>query len=138
VTYVGNAAHAHLVAKNCLRESSDCAGEVYYITDDTPLEELYTAIKPYVEAQSGFRLSDWSLPYLVAILAMYIVVLVLRLIRPIYQVGEYFPTPAAVTYACTSVFFNRQKATLRLKYYPHFTAEESRENSLKYYKDVKI
>ncbi|OQR69050.1 3 beta-hydroxysteroid dehydrogenase type 7-like [Tropilaelaps mercedesae] len=138
VTYVGNAAHAHIVAKNRLRENSDCAGEVYYITDDTPLQELYSAIKPYVDSQGKFRISDWSIPYLLAILGISILVLIVRLVRPIYQVGKYFPTPAAVTYACTSVFFNRQKATLRLKYYPHYTVEESHENSLKYYKDLKV
>lgn len=86
MTYVGNAAHAHIVAKNCLRQSSDCAGEVYYITDDTPLEELFTAIKPYVEARGQIRMSDWSIPYIFAILAMSIIALILRLIRPIYQV----------------------------------------------------
>jgi len=136
-TYVGNVAHAHVVAKNQLRDSGSCAGEIYYITDDTPLEELYTNIKPYVEAQR-MRLSDWCIPYLIAILFMTIISLVMKLVRPLYQVGEYFPTPSAVTYACTSVFFNRQKATLRLKYYPHYTPEEAQENSLKYYKNLKL
>ena len=86
ITYVGNAAYAHIVAKNRLRENSDCAGEVYYITDDTPLDELYVAIKPFVEAQAT-RLSDWSMPYLVAILIMSLISIVLKIIRPIYQVS---------------------------------------------------
>ncbi|XP_003743458.1 3 beta-hydroxysteroid dehydrogenase type 7 [Galendromus occidentalis] len=137
ITYAGNAAYAHVIAKDRLRENSDCAGEIYYITDDTPLEELYVAIKPFVEAQD-MRLSDWSLPYLFAILIMSLISVILRIIRPIYQVGKLFPTPATVTYACTSVFFNRQKATLRLKYYPCFTPEESYERALEYYKKVKF
>lgn len=138
ITYVGNVAHAHIVAKNALREKTDCGGEAYYVTDDTPLEELYTSIKPFVEAGGDIRVGNSSTPYLIAILIMTIAAFVLKLIRPFYRVSEYFPTPAAVKYACTTVFFNRQKATLRLKYYPCYTAEASVENSLKFYKSVKV
>lgn len=137
-TYVGNIAYAHVIAKNALQKNADCAGEIYYITDDTPLEDLYTSIKPYVEAQGSIRVSDSIIPYLLVILIMNISAFVLRLIRPIYQVGEYFPTPAAVRYACTTVFFNRQKAVLRLKYCPYYTHEMSHKNSLGYYKHVKV
>ncbi|XP_028968164.1 3 beta-hydroxysteroid dehydrogenase/Delta 5--_4-isomerase type 1 [Galendromus occidentalis] len=136
LTYAGNAAYAHILAKDRLRESTECAGETFFITDDTPLDELYASIKPFVEAQE-MKLSELSLPYVAVVFVLLLLSTLARIIRPIYQVGELFPTPSKITAVCMSVFFNRQKAALRLKYYPCYTPEESQERTIKYYERVK-
>lgn len=137
VTYVGNVALAHLRAKDKLAVDETVAGETFYVTDDTPLEDIYEFLRPFVDCQ-GCRLSDYTLPYLVAILGFMLLALVLRLLRPIYKAPSFLPTPSAVTYICTSLFFNRTKATLRLNYYPNVTPDEAVERSVSYYKDIKF
>lgn len=137
VTYVGNAALAHLYAKDKLAVDESVAGEVFYVTDDTPLEDIYEFLRPFVECQ-GCRLSDYTVPYLLAILVLMLLALVLRLLRPVYRPRSFVPTPSAVTYICTSLFFNRTKATLRLGYYPSVSPDEAVERSVSYYKSIQF
>ncbi|KAH6931936.1 hypothetical protein HPB50_001674 [Hyalomma asiaticum] len=137
VTYVGNAALAHLRAMEKLAVDESVAGEVFYVTDDTPLEDMYEFLRPFVECQ-GCRLSDYTVPYLLAILVLMLLALVLRLVRPLYRPRSYIPPPSAVTYICTSLFFNRTKATLRLNYYPNVTPDEAVQRSISYYKSLEF
>ncbi|KAK8772849.1 hypothetical protein V5799_012617 [Amblyomma americanum] len=137
VTYVGNAALAHLRAMEKLAVDESVAGEVFYVTDDTPLEDIYEFLRPFVECQ-GCRLSDYTVPYLLAILVLMLLALVLRLVRPLYRPRAYVPPPSAVTYICTSLFFNRTKATLRLNYYPNVTPDEAVQRSVSYYKSIQF
>ncbi|KAL1472492.1 hypothetical protein MTO96_039281, partial [Rhipicephalus appendiculatus] len=137
VTYVGNAALAHLRAMEKLAVDESVAGEVFYVTDDTPLEDMYEFLRPFVECQ-GCRLSDYTVPYLLAILVLMLLALVLRLVRPLYRPKSYIPPPSAVTYICTSLFFNRTKATLRLNYYPNVTPDEAVQRSVSYYKSLQF
>ncbi|KAM7312585.1 putative 3 hydroxysteroid dehydrogenase [Ixodes scapularis] len=137
VTYVGNAALAHLYAKDKLAVDESVAGEVFYVTDDTPLEDIYEFLRPFVECQ-GCRLSDYTVPYLLAILVLMLLALVLRLLRPVYRPRSFVPTPSAVTYICTSLFFNRTKATLRLGYYPAVSPDEAVQRSVSYYKAIQF
>lgn len=137
VTYVGNAALAHLRAMEKLAVDESVAGEVFYVTDDTPLEDIYEFLRPFVECQ-GCRLSDYTVPYLLAILLLMLLALVLRLVRPLYRPRAYVPPPSAVTYICTSLFFNRTKATLRLNYYPNVTPDEAVQRSVSYYKSIQF
>lgn len=135
VTYVGNAALAHLKAMERLAVDESVAGEVFYVTDDTPLEDIYEFLRPFVECQ-GCRLSEYTVPYLLAILVLMLMALLLRLVRPLYRPRVYVPPPAAVTYICTSLFFNRTKATLRLNYYPSVTPDEAVQRSVSYYRTL--
>ncbi|KAL3222892.1 hypothetical protein MRX96_028323 [Rhipicephalus microplus] len=107
VTYVGNAALAHLRAMEKLAVDESVAGEVFYVTDDTPLEDMYEFLRPFVECQ-GCRLSDYTVPYLLAILVLMLLALVLRL------------------------------ATLRLNYYPNVTPDEAVQRSVSYYKSLQF
>ncbi|XP_013791890.1 3 beta-hydroxysteroid dehydrogenase/Delta 5--_4-isomerase type 1-like [Limulus polyphemus] len=137
VTYAGNAAWAHIRAKNTLCKDKTVAGEVYFITDDTPIIDIYETMRPWVEAR-GFRLSSYVLPYMLVYTILSIVCFFLRLVSPFYKPQEHVTSTAELKYLCTTYFFNRVKSTLRLSYYPIYTPDESNKNSLVYYANVKI
>ncbi|XP_064460844.1 3 beta-hydroxysteroid dehydrogenase type 7-like isoform X2 [Ornithodoros turicata] len=137
VTYVGNAAQAHLQAKNRLATDDSVAGEVFFVTDDTPLEDIYEFLRPFVECQ-GCRLSDYTIPYLLAVLLLWLWALALRMLRPVWHSSCAPPPASSVTYICTSLFFNRTKATLRLGYYPSISPDDAVSRSLDYYKSLKF
>lgn len=137
VTYVGNAALAHLQAKDRLAVDDTVAGEVFFVTDDTPLEDIYEFLRPFIECQ-GCRLSDYTLPYLLAVLLLWLWALALRVLRPVWHFTCTPPPASSVTYICTSLFFNRTKATLRLGYYPSVSPDEAMQRSLEYYRSLKF
>lgn len=137
VTYAGNAGWAHIQAKNTLREDETVAGEAYFVTDDTPIIDIYETMRPWVEAR-GFRLSNYVLPYMLVYAIIFTVCFFLRLISPFYKPKGHVTSTAELDYLCTTFFFNRVKSTLRLGYYPIYDPDESNKNSLVYYANVEI
>ncbi|XP_076336389.1 3 beta-hydroxysteroid dehydrogenase/Delta 5--_4-isomerase type 1-like isoform X2 [Tachypleus tridentatus] len=137
VMYVGNAAWAHIRAKDTLREDKTAAGEVYFITDDTPIIDIYEIMRPWVEAH-GFKLSDYVLPYVFVYILLAVVCFFLRLVSPFYKPEGYITSTEELDYLCSTYFFNRAKATLRLDYHPLYTPDEASERSMSYYANVEI
>lgn len=137
VTYAGNAAWAHIKAKERLIHDNTISGEAFYVTDDTPIVDIYENIRPYVEA-SKHKMSERVLPYWFVYFALVFLSLFLRLVRPIYKMSKPLVPSGVVSYMCSTIFFNRSKAILRLNYQPIYTHEEAQTNSLKYYSKLKI
>lgn len=133
VTYVGNAAWACCKAKDRLRLDPGIGGEQFIITDDTPVQDPFDFIKPYLD-QVNCRLSDRPLPYWILIIILELILIVVTLIRPFYSIDlpEKY-NPRRVRYLCTTFFFNRNKSTLRLTYQPLYTPDDSKKRSLVYY-----
>lgn len=135
-TYAGNAAWACLKAKERIQEDESIGGEEFFVTDDTPIVDPYDFLKPYIESH-GFRLSKYTLPYWLVIMALSLLALLVRVIRPFYAINlsKRF-NPSNVKFICKTYFFNRNKAILRLNYEPFYTPEESDKRSLMYYKSL--
>ncbi|XP_015785978.1 3 beta-hydroxysteroid dehydrogenase/Delta 5--_4-isomerase type 3-like [Tetranychus urticae] len=133
VTYVGNAAWACLKAKDRLRLDPGIGGEEFIITDDTPVQDPFDFVKPYLD-QVNCRVSDRPLPYWILIIFLELVLFLVILVRPLYAIDlpEKY-NPRRVRYLCTTFFFNRNKSTLRLSYAPFYTPDDSKKRSLQYY-----
>lgn len=113
------------------------SGEEFFITDDTPIVDPYDFIEPFVEAKK-FKISKRSIPYLLVQFVLFVLICLMKIV-PIYKFRlpiRY--SPAKIQYFCTTHFFNRNKATLRLDYLPFYNAEQSQKLSCDYYKNLSI
>lgn len=135
---IGNAAWACIKAKEKILIDSSIGSEEFFITDDTPLIDPYDFLLQFIESRN-YKLSKHSVPYVLVQFILLIVILLIKLIKPIYKFKlpiRY--NPSKIQYFCTTHFFNRNKATLRLDYNPLFNEKESLDLSLDYYKNLSI
>ena len=133
ITYAGNVAWSCLKAKERMQEDTSIGGEEFFITDDTPIVDPYDFLKPYLEGQ-GMKISTYSVPYWLVMIALMLLVFIVKLIRPIKAITlPKHMDPKKVQFICKTYFFNRNKAILRLNYEPFYTAEESQKRALAYY-----
>jgi len=138
VTYAGNVAWCALRAKDKLREDSSVAGEVFFVTDDTPIVDPFDFYQPILK-EHGMRLSKWAIPYWILMMLLYVIVFFVRLIKPLYEISlpEYMEIKK-IRFICNTFFFNRNKAILRLDYDPFYTAQESEARAMAFYKQLKV
>lgn len=137
ISYVGNVAWAFVKAKDRLALDETIAGEAFFITDDTPIIDIHELIQPYVEAK-GLGFSSFTIPYWVAWIFLSLICLGIKLISFFYPLKVDVPSVEMLNYICSTFFFNRSKATLRLDYEPIYTPEEAKERSLPYYKNLTL
>ncbi|RWS21336.1 3 beta-hydroxysteroid dehydrogenase type 7-like protein [Leptotrombidium deliense] len=138
LTYVGNAAWACIKAKQKLESDESIGGEVFFITDDTPIMDPFEFAEPYLKS-CGLRLSQRTYPYWLLISMLSIFVFFVKLIRPLFPVP--LPpsmNPGALRYITNIYFYNRNKSTLRLDYEPIFDENESQTKSLQYYSNLNL
>lgn len=136
--YAGNVACACLRAKDKLQVDPSVGGEHFFITDDTKILDPFEFVEPYVKAK-GFQLSARAYPFWLFVLILSLYSWLINLLWSVYPIK--LPanlTTANVRFLCTTYFFNRTKATLRLDYEPLYEHEESETRSLQYYKKVTI
>ncbi|GFG32093.1 hypothetical protein Cfor_06863 [Coptotermes formosanus] len=134
-TYVGNAAWAHLRAKDQLlvtRPGGGIAGLPIFVTDDTPAGDLFTfAQKVTTRADLPPRccLSRWYIPAFLA----YLMAILLELVVLILRVPLSFPPRGVVSFLGSTVLYNRLRAAVHLDYTPIFQPQESYSRANKYY-----
>ena len=62
--YVGNAAWAHIVAAEAMRQNpQEVGGQAYFITDDSPTQNIFEMMKPYLKFHD-LNVSDRKAPIL--------------------------------------------------------------------------
>ncbi|XP_023220647.1 3 beta-hydroxysteroid dehydrogenase/Delta 5--_4-isomerase type 3-like [Centruroides sculpturatus] len=137
MTYVGNAAWAHIKAKQTIGKDESVSGEAFFVTDDTPIIDIYENIRPFVE-ERGFKLSEYVIPYWIVFLFLFFIASITRLISFVFVPPWRIQNPSTLDYICSTFFFNRSKAILRLGYQPIYTPEESREKSITFYSKVQL
>ena len=142
VTYAGNAAWAHILAKNKLDEDQgrrDIGGEASFITDDTPIDNPYKFLEPFLQSQR-MKLSSMMFPATLGIIFVLLLHIICRLLKPLTlgRLQNPFPHPGTLYYVLCIYCFNRLKSILRLDYKPLYTPEKSISNSIAYYKSVQL
>lgn len=137
VCYVGNAAWAHVKAKDRLAVDETISGEAFFVTDDTPIIDIHEHLQYYIEAR-GYKVSDYIFPYWLAWIVLSLLGLIISIINMFVKFEVDIPPVSSLNYMCSTFFFNRSKATLRLDYQPLYSPEEAKELSLKYYKNVTL
>jgi nucleoside-diphosphate-sugar epimerase len=131
--YVGNVAHAHLLAAASLLEGNgSVAGEAYFITDG-PGSNFFTFFDRFVTG-AGYRIWPRNLwlprgvAYALGTLSEGIAILV----RPL---KKYRPKLSrfAVTYTCTDYTFRSEKANRDFGFVPKYNPEEAYQRTVTYF-----
>jgi nucleoside-diphosphate-sugar epimerase len=135
--YVGNMAHAHLLAAKALIENNERVnGSIYFITDG-PGGNFFKFFDAIVEA-AGYRIwpKNLWLPKPLAYSMGSISEFVAFLMRPIKHYVPKF-SRFAVTYTCTDFTFNSEKAKRDFGFIPKYSAKEAFERTVAYFRKDK-
>jgi nucleoside-diphosphate-sugar epimerase len=125
--FSGNAAHAHILAAECLTPDSSVAGQIYFITDFQAVN-FFDFMIPFLD-QLGIPVPRISIPYRLAnVLAWFV---------------EKFSTRSnfnrfAVYNVCVDHTFVHDKATNDFGYQPVFTPDEAFSITLEWLKTQKF
>lgn len=132
--YVGNVAHAHvLAAEALLRADERVAGEAYFITD-VPARNLFDFLEPFVEA-AGYRMYPrWvRIPGPLMYAVAFVVETATRWLRPVYRMAPVV-SRFAVDYLCHDFTFVSHKAGRDLGYVPKYSADEAIARTVAFYR----
>lgn len=135
ISYVGNVAWSFIKAKDKLVVDDTIAGEAFFITDDTPIIDIHEHLLPYLYIR-GFGTSRFVFPYWIVWLFLSVICFCFKFIHIFWKFDTNVPSVNSLNYMCSTFFFNRSKATLRLDYEPIYSPAESMKRSLPYYRDV--
>ena len=135
--YVGNAAWAHIVAAEAMRQSpQEVGGQAYFITDDSPSQNIFEMMTPYLQLH-GLNVSDRKARFWVVYSLIYIFEAIFVWLRPIVKLNLPIET-CRLTYLNNTYTFNSIKARKTLGYSPLFTYSEAMKRSLEYYKSIDL
>jgi nucleoside-diphosphate-sugar epimerase len=132
--YVGNVAHAHVMAlKALLTDGSRTAGNVYFLTDSPP-ENFFKFLDPVVEA-SGYPIKPKNLWIPKGI--MYILGCLAEagawLLRPFKKINPDV-SRFAVSYTCNDFTFSGDKARRDFGFEPKYGHREAFETTVQWFK----
>lgn len=133
--YVGNVAHAHLLAARALlRPGSPAAGQVYFVTD-FPAKNFFDYLEPILNG-AGYRMLPWALSVPRGVMYGLAVALegAARLLRPVVR---FTPTVTrfAVDFVCLELTFRSDKAARELGYRPIYSEEQAFARTIAYFGD---
>lgn len=132
--YVGNMAHAHVLAASALWSgNAKIAGQIYFITDGegTNFFKFFDQVvlgAGYKIFPKNLWLPRW-LAYAIGSISEFIAVL----IRPIHHYNPKF-SRFAVIYTCTDFTFSAKKAKSDFDFLPKYNDEEALERTSLYYR----
>jgi nucleoside-diphosphate-sugar epimerase len=132
--YVGNTAHAHLLAGASLLEGSrEVAGQAYFLTDGEA-SNFFSFFDPFVEA-CGYKIwpSQLWLPRRFAYFLGAVSESMAFILRPLKR---YSPKLSrfAVVYTCTDFTFSAEKAQRDFGFVPKYGTEEAFERTVKHFR----
>ena len=122
--YSENAAHAHVLAAKNLYEGSAVAGNIYFITDHQPAENLFDFMKPFLEGL-GLKPPKKSIPYPVA----YTMGWINEKVNPRSVFNTF-----AIIQTCIDHTYIYNKATKDFGYKPIVSKEEAFKRTLEWFK----
>jgi len=132
--YVGNVAHAHVLAmKRLLEPGSATAGQTYFIVD-YPAVNFFDFMEPLM-ARVGFALPPRSryVPFGLAYGLGALTELVAKLSRPVFAFKPAL-TRSSVNIVCQDMCFVGDKAVHELGYRPIYTEAECLERTAEYFR----
>jgi nucleoside-diphosphate-sugar epimerase len=123
--YSENAAHVHLLAAERLFPGSPVAGQIYFVGDHYPANNLFDFMEPYLEAL-GLPAPRRSIPYPVA----YGLACVAELVAPRSNLTRF-----AVVQTCVDHTYRHDKAERDLDYAPIVSYDEAFRRTLEYWRN---
>jgi len=134
--YVGNVAHAHLLAlRSLLAPGSPAGGQAYFVTDDVPAVNFFDFLQPIVEAL-GYELPprSRSLPYPLVLTVGAAFELAAALCRPFVRITPTL-TRSSVRFVCHDHTFDGRKARRDLGYAPIYGEAESLSRTIAWFRE---
>lgn len=145
LTYVGNAAWAHICAKNALSDKERKIGGLpIFITDDTAVVDTLrfctrmssaSPSGPAISKRAQIRLRPtwWSVPGFVTYLLAMLFEFVLRVVGPLLNLQIDFPPRGLVSYMSSIFMYSRLRAALHIDYEPRFNEKQALLDSAAWY-----
>lgn len=136
--YVGNMAHAHVLAAYALLQNNEkVLGKAYLITDGTG-SNFFTFFDQIV-AGAGYKIFPKNLwiPHWLAFAMGSVSEFVAWLVSPIKKYNPKF-SRFAVIYTCNNFTFNSNRAKNDFGWEPKYSADQSIENTISYYKKLNL
>ncbi|KAL7048012.1 hypothetical protein ACKWTF_003177 [Chironomus riparius] len=135
-TYVGNAAWAHLCAKDKLKnEPKSIAGMPIFITDDTPVTDAVRLAQRINADMEAFKIkpTSWSIPFVICFIIVMFMEMFVKFMNLFtkYQV-KYCPR-GMFAYASSFVLLDRLRSSTALEYDPIYSVNEGFSRSGKWY-----
>lgn len=135
--YVGNVAHAHVLAlEDLLSEQPRSAGEAYFVTDDADAVGFLEHLEPMVTAL-GYRLPSRSLPEPVAMTVATAMEGVAALTERLPFLPEFTPTltRSSVRFVCHDHTFVGAKARRDLGYEPKYPPDVALARTIAWWRE---
>lgn len=132
--YVGNVAHAHVLAGKALLEGNeDAHGKAYFVTDAPP-ENFFDFLEPIL-SDLGYRVLPWSLslPRLPMYVAGALMEGLARAVRPVHRFAPTV-TRFAVDFVCLDYTFVSTRAEQILGYAPRYSREQAHERTVSWFR----
>ena len=134
--YVGNVAHAHVLAMQSLLARGEAVGQAYFVTDDSPAINFLDFMEPIIEAL-GYSLppKNRRIPYGVMLAVGAVMEGAAALCRPIRPFTPTL-TRSSVRFVCHDHTFSGAKLQRELGYAPVYKESESLERTIAYFREV--
>jgi nucleoside-diphosphate-sugar epimerase len=130
--YVGNIAHALVLAAQALLEGRDAAAGQLFFIKDFPPKNIFDHMEPFVRAGGGRMLpAALTLPQAPLRVVAGLVETAARLLRPIVPTTPLF-TPFAVDSACSQFTVTTDKAERLLGFRPIYSEAEAMQRTIDY------
>lgn len=135
-TYVGNSAWAFICADKALRENRINGGEIFFIPDDTPIQNTFQFMNNFLSCRN-FRLSKFKIPFSIVYYPVVFLECVLHILSSTVKVN--LPVVScSVKYICMDLYFSGRKARALLGYTPIYTPTQSIAKCLPYYTNIPL
>jgi nucleoside-diphosphate-sugar epimerase len=133
--YVGNVAHAHVLALGKLTEpEAVIGGQAYFVTDDSPASNFFDFMEPIVGAL-GYSLppKSRSVPYPVMLALGAVVEAAAAAARPIHR---FVPTltRSSVRFVCHDHTFDGGRARRELGYAPIYSEADAIQRTVEWFR----
>lgn len=135
--YVGNVAHAHVLAMRALlAPASRIGGEIYFVTDDSPAVNFFDFMEPIVNAL-GHTLppKSRSVPYAAMWTLGALLEGVAFVCRPVFRFAPTL-TRSSVRFVGHDHTFLGDKARRELGYAPIYSESEARERTIAWFREA--
>jgi nucleoside-diphosphate-sugar epimerase len=132
-SYVGNVAHAHVLAARALLEDR-AGGEAFFVTDGDAAN-FFDFVRPFVEA-AGYRMPSRGLPPAPLYALGGALEGVARITRPFVRFAPTI-TRSAVTFVCEDFTVRSDKAERLLGYTPRYSRADAIERTAAHYREGK-
>ena len=124
------------IADETLSQNKSSAGQSYFIPDDTPVQNIFDFLRPFLESR-GMRLSKYKLPYFLLYNIVYVLEVIVKCLSPVVKVQ--LPTESySIKYINMNLCFRGDKARKMLQFNPIFEPNVARQRCAAYYMNVNL